>query len=195
MLNIRKVSPMARAIGTIGVVAGLATAVTFAALQSQATLTDNTISTGTASLVVSNDATCNVDTVYGPTADGFDFSVLSGVGSSQNEHFCLKNAGDANLSTLLTTPALPTYEDSNTNPVTVDNNKVHLVLSCTTTTSGGISVNDPLFSVYFSGSNIGTLNAGDVADCNVHVVLDSDAYTADHIDSTGFDLLFTGSGV
>lgn len=52
MVSIRKINPVARAIVVIGAVMALVTSVTFAALQSQATLTNNTISTATAGLLL-----------------------------------------------------------------------------------------------------------------------------------------------
>lgn len=50
MVSIRHINPVIRAVVVIGAVMALATSVTFAALQSQATLTNNTISTATAGL-------------------------------------------------------------------------------------------------------------------------------------------------
>lgn len=52
MVSLRKINPVARAIVVIGAVMALVTSVTFAALQSQATLTNNTISTATAGLMI-----------------------------------------------------------------------------------------------------------------------------------------------
>lgn len=52
MVSIRRINPVARAIVVIGAVMALVTSVTFAALQSQATLTNNTISTATAGLLL-----------------------------------------------------------------------------------------------------------------------------------------------
>jgi hypothetical protein len=195
MLKVRKFNPVVRATGMIGVVAGLATAVTFAVLQSQATLTANTISSGTAGLGVSNAATCTVDTSYTSSQSGFNFAVTSGVGSSAPQHFCLKNSGTSGLSTLLGVPILPTYIDNNSNPVTVNNSDVHVALNCTTTSSGGITTNDSLSTLNSIGSPIGTLAAGDVADCTATVSIDAAAFTASQILSTGFDLQFTGTGV
>lgn len=196
MVNIRKINPMARAVGVIGVVAGLATAVTFAALQSQATLTDNTISSGTANLQIATVTNGNCDDNFGPTQTGFDFSVPTGSGDSQTESFCLQNASnDTNLSTLMSISGVPTYTDGNSNPVAVNNNLVKFVMNCTVTPSGSISTNDALTTLFVTGSNLGTLNSGDVANCNAHVSIDPAAFTANHIQSTGFDVLFTGTAI
>ena len=192
MLNIRKISPVVRATGIIGVVAGLATAVTFAALQSQATLTNNTISTGTASLQVATVGVegCNND--WASSQDGFDFSVPTGSGNSQTENFCVRNNGDTNLGTNMSISALPTYTDG-VNPVSVNNNLVNFVMSCTVTPSGSISTNDALSTLFVSGTNLGTLNSANVANCNAHVLIDPSAFTAPHIQSSGFDVVFTGT--
>lgn len=52
MRKMRSISPLFQAVGVVGVVAGLATGVTFAALSSQATLTNNTISSASANLLI-----------------------------------------------------------------------------------------------------------------------------------------------
>ena len=95
MINIRKISPMARAIGTMGVVAGLVGAVTFANLTSNTVaLTPNNIATASAELVINNDNSCDAGS---PTSViGFQVAALA-PGGSATKNFCLFNSGDIPL--------------------------------------------------------------------------------------------------
>ena len=97
MLSIRKFNPMVRAIGTMGVVAGLVGAVTFAAQPSNVvTLENNSASTTTASLAIVDGDSCSgttIDTV----ATGFTVSKLSPGETSSPFAFCLANTGTTAL--------------------------------------------------------------------------------------------------
>lgn len=108
MLKSISISPVVRAVLVIGVVAALVTSVTFAALESEATLTQNTIE-GADALQVNNDPEGN--TVFNQTEQGFNFEdIVPGVASSQIENFQLKNTSattvDVNVQ-IPTPPALP----------------------------------------------------------------------------------------
>jgi predicted ribosomally synthesized peptide with SipW-like signal peptide len=198
MLKVTVISPVFRAILVVGAVMAIATGATFAALQSSAALEDNSIATGTATLRISKSATCETDAdgTYAAAVPGFDFAgVVPGGAGSQTEEFCLRNVGTANLSTVLGAPALPTYQDSGAAPVTVDNSKVHVVLTCTTSTSDPFGVSGTLQAIWFTNVAQGTLDAGDTAVCSANVTMDADAFTADSVTSTDFDLAFTGTGV
>lgn len=198
MIGVQTINPLARAILVVAAVAALVTAATFAAITSSATLSENTISTATADLKISKVANCGTadDTDYTSSVAGFDFAgIVPGGVSSQTETFCLRNMGTANLSTMLGTPALPTYQDSVANPVSVNNTKVHVAVTCTTTTSDPFGVGDTLHNIWFSNVSQGTLDVGDTAVCQASVSMDADAFTADSVTSTDFDLVFTGTGV
>lgn len=198
MLKVQTISPMFRAILVVGAVMAIATGATFAALQSSAALEDNTIATGTATLRISKAATCatDADGTYAASVPGFDFAgIVPGGAGSQTEQFCLRNIGTANLSTVLGAPALPTYQDSAAAPVVVDNAKVHVVLTCTTDESDPFGASGTLQAIWFSNVAQGTLADGDTAVCSANVTMDADAFTADSVTSTDFDLIFTGTGV
>lgn len=93
--------------------------VAFALLQSQANLTGNSISTGSAHLLISQN-----DTNYGPSTSGYAFAgIIPGSQASQTEHFLLKNTGSAPLSLKMNLNSAPT------NPDGVDLSKVHIILT------------------------------------------------------------------
>jgi hypothetical protein len=95
-----KISPLARAVGVVGSVTALATGVTFAALSSQATLTDNTISTASASLLVWNGSD------FVSSAPGFTITdLVPGTGVTKTAYF--KNAGGTPVKITAHVPTLP----------------------------------------------------------------------------------------
>jgi hypothetical protein len=95
MLSLSKVNPMARAIGTMGVVAGLVGVVTFANLTSNTVaLTPNQVATASAALVIDNNDSCANNSPTNVT--GFQVTGLA-PGSSVTKDFCLRNIGDVPL--------------------------------------------------------------------------------------------------
>ncbi|MDB5163394.1 MAG: hypothetical protein JWS12_11 [Candidatus Saccharibacteria bacterium] len=93
MRKLLKFSPLLRAVGVIGVVAGLVSAVTFAQLTSNTvTLTNNTLTSATAALQISND-----NSTYGSTAPGMSFTTLTPGVQSSAFTFFVKNNGDVPL--------------------------------------------------------------------------------------------------
>lgn len=193
-----KLTIIARATTMLAAVAVLVGGVTFASIQSTATLDDSTIATATANLEIGTATTgvCNND--FGTQVQGFDFAgIVPGAATgSQGEEFCLRNVGAeaTNLSVMLTTPELPTYTDSNNAPVVVNNSMVNVELACTGTT-GSFGAGDTLQTIWFNGKDQGTLAAGETAVCTASVNMEADAFTADSVKSTNFDLVFTGTGV
>ena len=188
MKSIIKFNPMVRAVAVIGIVAGLTTAVTFAVLQSQATLTSNTISSGTAGLLVNNTAN---DTPEGATDTGFNFTgVVPGGSASDSHSFTLHNTGTAPLTIKVGMPALPTW--TVTPSGTVDNTKVALNINCTGPT---LTLADTVQNIWFSNSTMaGTLGVGETANCSANITMDAAAFTGESASSTVFDLTFTGTG-
>ncbi len=101
MQSIIKVNPMTRAVMVIASVAALVTGVTFAALQSQATLTDSTVNTATAGLTLWDGDS------FESTAPGFTVTgLVPGVGTAPLP-FYFKNSGVA-LNLTAHVPATPT---------------------------------------------------------------------------------------
>lgn len=100
MSTLSKFNPIARAVGVIGVVAGLVTGVTFAALNSTATLTNTTISSATASLKLWDGDS------YESTAPGFTITdLVPGTGSENAFYF--QNASAVDLDVTASVPGAP----------------------------------------------------------------------------------------
>lgn len=191
MLSIRKINPLARAIGIIGAVMALVTGVTYAALQSQATLTDNTISSATADLQIDNMENNGTNPqAFSDTDTGFAFTGVVPGGSASNSHsFQLKNNGTTPMTIKVGMPALPTWVVSPSG--TVDNSKVMLNITCTGPT---LTYNDFVQTIWSTGSSMsGTLGAGEVTACTTNVTMDSDAFTGESAASSTFNLIFTGT--
>lgn len=101
MRRILNFNPVLRAVGVISAVAVLVGGVTFAALQSQATLTDSTISTSTAGLEIWDGDS------FEKTAPGFTITdLVPGEGSDEN-FFYLQNNGGTDLDITARVPDAP----------------------------------------------------------------------------------------
>lgn len=88
------INPVLRSVGVMSAVAVLVGGVTFAALQSRATLTDNTISSASANLLVDG----NKDGTFSEEEPGFAFKdIVPGVTPSEAQQFALQNNGDTDL--------------------------------------------------------------------------------------------------
>lgn len=101
MISIRQINPVARAIVVIGAVMALVTSVTFAALQSQATLTNNTISTATAGLKLWD------GTAFSSTAPGFTVTGLVPGDWSDDYPVYFQNDGEGPLYLTASVPEQP----------------------------------------------------------------------------------------
>lgn len=101
MVSIRKINPLARAVVVIGAVMALATSVTFAALQSQATLTNNTISTATAGLLLWDGDS------FEPAAPGVTVTGLVPGEWSEDHPIYFQNSGEGPLYLKASVPAAP----------------------------------------------------------------------------------------
>lgn len=187
MYKKHKVNPLLRATGVIGVVAAMVTGVTFAALQSQATLTDNTISSGTAELLINNTENEGVE---GATDTGFNFTGAIPGGAASNSHnFTLHNTGTTPLTINVGMPALPTW--TVTPSGSVDNTKVALNITCT---GPSLSVAATVQNIWFSTAAMsGTLGVGETASCTAKVTMDAAAFTGTSASSSTFNLVFTGT--
>lgn len=89
MLGMKKLNPAARAIGTVGAVVALAGGVTFAALTSTATLTDTSINTANAGLLLWDGNS------FESTAPGFTITGAIPDTPSAPQPFYFQNSGDA----------------------------------------------------------------------------------------------------
>lgn len=193
MQSIRSISPVVRAIGVIGAVAILVTSITYAALQSQVTLTDNTIASASTDLQVNN--TDDTVTGFGDTDTGYAFTgVVPGGADSSTGNFQLKNNGTAAMSVSVKVPTLPTW--TVTPSGTVDNTKVMVVMSCTDLDET-YTVTDTLTNLNAAPVNFatGTLGAGDTATCTVKIDMDAAAFSGESASAGNFDFEFTGTAV
>jgi hypothetical protein len=187
MRNLRKYNPILRAVGVIGVVAGLVTAVTFAVsggLTTTASLTNNSISSATASLLVLHGS----GTPISNTDTGFAFSnIVPGGPASGPDTFTLKNAGSVDL-------GVTVYATSSTVTGTLDNSKVHF---CFTRVTGGPSTS--CFTYASMLANFNTLPGGTITtgsgniEYTVSVNMDSGAVTGSSASIGNFDMVFTGT--
>ncbi|MGC1177410.1 MAG: hypothetical protein WA843_05050 [Candidatus Saccharimonadales bacterium] len=101
MRGIIKFSPMMRAVAVIGTVAALVTGVTFAALNSQATLTESTINTATANLTLWNGSS------FESSAPGFTITNLVPGTGTADLPFYFKNGGGVPLNLTAHVPVEP----------------------------------------------------------------------------------------
>ena len=192
MQSIRSISPVVRAVGVIGAVAILVTSITYAALQSQVTLTNNTIASASTDLQINN--TDNGGT-FVDTDTGFAFTgAVPGGAESSVGNFQLKNNGTADMNITVKVPTLPTWTVSPAGPV--DNSKVTVKLSCTdanetyTVTKSLTDLNAA--AVTFA---TGSLAAGDTATCTAKIAMAVDAFTGESANASNFTFEFTGTPV
>lgn len=190
MLSIRSINPLARAIGIFSAVAIVVTGVTAAALQSQATLTDNTISSATATLEVDN-----IDNGLGfsSTDTGFSFTgLVPGADYGAAQHFSLKNTGTADLKVTV-------YATLATATGTIDKTKVHVRFTNNDTADVAVYTMANLEAIFndvpgVSGAGFLDIAAGgEENDFDVQVKLDADAIIGSSASLGDFNLVFTGS--
>ncbi len=188
MVNIRKINPAARAIGTVGAVVVLAGGVTFAALSSTATLTDNTVSSATATLQVDNPAD-GVD--FNSTDGGFVFNnLVPGEDYGAAQQFSLKNTGTVDLDVTV-------YATVGTATGSLDKTKVMIKF----TNNSPLDVSEftlaqleAVFNNVPGSGGAGTLLDGETENFDIQVKLLPGAVTGSGpAADTGFSLVFTGT--
>lgn len=193
MISIRKISPMVRAIGTMGAVAAIAGGITFAQLTSNtAALDANSIDSGTASLQISTD-----NATWADTATGFTFTgVVPGGAVSPNQTFYIKNNGTTDLTLNAQINQQPTWTGG-----TVTNSLVFLSVTCVSQTTGptvtlGYPGNDMVTLANGIGTDFtgGVINAGDQDTCTANVSMGSGAYAGSGVtENNAFNLDLTGT--
>jgi predicted ribosomally synthesized peptide with SipW-like signal peptide len=188
-----KLNPVVRATGIIGATAALVTGVTFAALSSSATLTNNTIATGTAGLQVSSDG----GTTFSNLEDGFAFTgIVPGLTASGDKNFQLKNTGSTDLTVSAKLDGAPAWT---TDPVlaSVDNTKVNVEFACTDTSATPYGVTTTVAALVLGNVALtgDTLAVGDTATCTVEVSMDAAAFSGSSATSDQFDIVFTGEAL
>jgi hypothetical protein len=189
MLSIHKINPMARAIGTMGVVVAIAAGITYAQIQSNTvTIGNNTLSSANASLEVGLTTTCDDATTS--TVQGVDFTNLLPGTPSNSFDFCLDNVGNTPL-------AITAFSPTNFTGSAINPSDVTLNGTCGTdgTTAGATSFTATVAQLasgqqpIFSSLNNGTSN---VLSCQVTATLGSGTI-ASNATLTPFDVQFVGS--
>ena len=161
MLSIRKINPMARAVGTMGAIAALVGAVTFAQLQSNTVaLSNNQLSSATATLAIGANTSCpDGDTSSTP---GFNAKLVPGK-ASDPVTFCLHNKGDIPLNITASIP-----EDVGGS--SLDWNKVTINVDC----GNGNSFSSTVANLHATPQTFaGSLNNGDIWNCSATATADS----------------------
>lgn len=158
MVNIRKINPVARAVGTVGVVAGLVGAVTFANLTSNTVaLTDNELASATAQLQIGSDAEPFTIT----SVAGINTDLVPGVPKSFT--YYLKNTGDVSMSVKATVP-------TDVSASTLDPSKVTLSFDCG---GGPVSFTMNAWSNGGTATVPGTIAPNQIWTCSETATLDS----------------------
>ena len=196
MLNANVISPVIRAILVMGAVAALVTGVTFATLQSQATLTDSTISSATAGLQVKS-----TGPDFAAQDAGFKFEDLipGGAFSPSNDgKFTLKNSGSIPLSVQVQAETVAA-----TGTGTLDKTKV--IVRFTNLDAPGSFVDYTLAELESAARNVPGQSAGftptalannDNDKMTIQVKLENGAITGSGpVSVSNFDLTFTGTSL
>jgi hypothetical protein len=185
MVRFSKISPMVRAIGTMGAVAALVGAVTFAQLTSNTVaLSPNTLSTATASLAIGSGTSCPGGATTGSVPGFNNVKLTPGVTSAQLP-FCLENNGDIPLDLTVAIPQSAFTGDTGVPP-----SAVTLDITCA---NGGHS--SGTLDQYTGGTPLGSLsNAGgsNITNCNATATLSS-SFTGSGQNVPSFDIDFTGT--
>lgn len=192
-----KVSPIVRASAVFAIVVAAVGGTTYAALQSQATLFNNTISTASAQLQVKSAGG------FASQDAGFAFTgaIPGGAAVPAAGHaFQLKNNGSVGLKIYASIPVAPTF--TVTPSGSVDLSKVDLVLACTNGTQNFALTADvtALVAAHATGGvqlTPDTLpnGVGNIASCTAKVQMDADAFSGESASSTNFNIVFTGTPV
>lgn len=172
-----KINPVAKAVGIIGVVAGLVSAVTFAAATSNTVaLTPNTLNTANAALTIGAGNSCPVATTSTPGLSG---TLVPG-GPAVTQAFCLDNTGDVPLNITASIPdnlAGNTAADNTTLTITCEN-------------IGDVSGQLSSFGTPSFDSPLG--NAVDPVNCTASATLSAD-FTGNNASIPAFSINFQGT--
>jgi hypothetical protein len=195
MLKLYKISPMVRAVGTMGAVAALVGGITFALGGQQSppvTLSDTTVATETAGLGIA-DGACATDTLPTSsdiTASGDTITNLAPGVASTDFDFCLANTGSA--------PQDITFNSSSVITATGDltTSDVTLNVTCTPTGTGiGATASLVLDTLGATPNTVTTglgIAPGSYDNCTESATLGS-TYTGTGGSLSGFDLDFMGT--
>ncbi len=192
-----RISPLVRAVGVFSAVAVVVGGVTFAAFNSQATLTSNTISTASANLQVFD----TVSGTFGSTGQGFTVTKLV-PGTGVTSPFYLKNAGDLALDVTAHVPTAPAAPEGGYGFSGFENVKVTITADKTGCTEAPVAttmaallageVALPCNSLAV-GAQGDSATAGTEGNYKIKFDIDPAAITGNHAGVGPFDLVFTGT--
>lgn len=206
MLKLTNINPIARAVGVMSAVGILVSGVTFAALNSQVTLTGNTLSVASAGLEIDN---IENGVATGQTTDeGYNFdNMVPGGGFGEAHTFTLTNTGEADMNvTVLANSGdevsvMHDEESSDPEDNTIDPTLVFVKFTNTATgqsrtyTLDELKEGDPANMPGVSGNGLNALNIDETATFTVQVKLGKDAVNGDSAEDAKFDFVFTGTAV
>jgi predicted ribosomally synthesized peptide with SipW-like signal peptide len=187
-------NPVTKAVGVFAAVAIIVGGVTYAAFQSQATLSDNTISSATAGLQVDN---LGNGAGFATSDAGFSFTgIVPGADYGTPQQFKLKNSGDTDLQVTV-------FATDGASSGILNKNKIHVKFTNTSLSTPG-SVEYTLAELQSmekglpgmgiaSNDSLDTSGSGEENTFNVQVKIDADAVNNGNGASvSGFDLVLTG---
>lgn len=186
------INPLARTLLVVSLIICLLSGVTFAALQSQNTLTGSSITTATATMLVSRDGTS-----YATTQSGFSFTNLVPGGASVPGNggydIFLKNAGGTPLSPRFAVSSTPT------NPDDVDLAKVNVIMSAGTSGQSQTFTLQSLIDSSTTGglalSSLAVLFPDQVYAYKIQVSMAKDAFSGTSAAIGAIDFTLTGTAV
>ncbi len=179
-----QVSPLIRATLVISAVAVLVGGVTFAALQSQASVMGNTVSSVTADLLVDG----NGDNTFSDAEPGFNFAnIVPGKSPSSVGTFKLRNNGDVSLNVRASVAG-----ELEVNPTELDTSKVRFAF---VSTAGNVDVTLADLTAPEGVEFLNNLeaDASGSVDYSVTVSIDEDAFDGEKASVESFNLVFTGT--
>jgi hypothetical protein len=181
MVQLRKINPMVRAVGTMGAVAAVAGGITFAALTSNSVaLSANTLSSATAHLLIGNTKGDNCANAGTTAVQGMDVKLKPGV-KSDDFNFCLKNDGDVPLDLTASVVQADLVDSA------IPAGDVTLDIACGDAQGASDTLNK-----YTGDDMIGTVAAGDSVDCTANATLASD-YNGSGTSVKPFTINFVGT--
>lgn len=191
MRGVKTINPVVRAVGVFSAVAVVVGGVTFAALQSQATLTQSSLSTAGAELQVYNFDISN----WSNTAPGFTITNLV-PGEGVDKQFYLRNNGGVDLNVTASVPTLPEPVGfTDYAAVKVDITGEGCGDTVNTTLAGLEQAPVQLPCNPLDAGVAGDSNADVAGNYNVHFDVDPEAITGGQASVGNFDIVLTGTQV
>lgn len=191
MFSLRKINPMARAVGTMGAIAAIVGGITYAATINSGTvkLTNNTISTPSLGLAIStpkNNGGCPNSSATSWTSSMQGMTITNLTSASQTYNFCLENTADTGSGPQTVTMTSPATITTSGIPAS----QISLTVGCGTATPAGGTLD-----TFGPSDNFvvdGAFSQGAIESCTATVTLNS-SYSGSGGSVNPFELDFTGT--